>query len=150
MNHIDLQQLLERELKQLPTPRAPESLLPRVLAATVHPGSAKPYGGWLAWPRAWQVVSAAALIALVAGAWMLWPLVGPADFLWRTAPETPAPVITLVRNAGETATVVRVLWQVLVQPVATYILVLAISLALACAVLWTAVERLALGGATYR
>ena len=149
MNHIDLQQLLERELKQLPTPQAPEALLPRVLAATVQPGPARSYGGWLAWPRAWQLVSAASLMALIAGAWMLLPLVAASN-VWLGAPAAPAPITTFVRNAGETATVVRVLWQVLLQPVATYVLVLAISLALACAVLWTAVERLALGGATQR
>jgi len=150
MNHIDLQQLLERELKQLPTPRAPDALLPRVLAATVLPRPVRSYGGWLAWPRAWQIVSAAALMALVAGGWMVLPLTGASDLFWPGAAAAPAPVTTFVRNAGETATVVRVLWQVLVQPVATYVLVLAISLALACAVLWTAVERLALGGATQR
>ena len=150
MNHTDLQQLLERELKQLPTPRAPDALLPRVLAATVHSGPVRSAGGWLAWPRAWQIVSAAALTALVAGGWMLLPLTGVSDFVWGGDAAAPAQVTTIVRTAGETATIVRVLWQVLLQPVATYVLVLAISLALACAVLWTAVERLALGGATQR
>ena len=71
MNHIDLQQLLERELKGLPTPKAPASLLPRVLIATAQKGPAESYGGWLGWPRGWQVASAAALVALAAVAWML-------------------------------------------------------------------------------
>lgn len=150
MNHIDLQQLLERELKGLPTPKAPASLLPRVLIATVQKGPAESYGGWLGWPRGWQVASAAALFALAAVAWMLLPLALPVDLFWRTAPAAPARVTTLMRTAGETATLVRVLWEVLLEPLATYVVVLAVSLALACAVLWTVVERLALGGATQR
>jgi hypothetical protein len=54
------------------------------------------------------------------------------------------------RGADDAATVVRVLWDVLLQPVATYVSILAISLALACALFWTAVERLAPGGASQR
>ena len=57
---------------------------------------------------------------------------------------------SFARNADEAAAVVRVLWEVLLQPVATYVSVLAISLVLACALLWTAVERLAPGGAPQR
>jgi hypothetical protein len=54
------------------------------------------------------------------------------------------------QGADDAVTVVRVLWDVLLQPVATYVSILAISLALACALLWTAVERLAPGGVSQR
>lgn len=150
MNPIDLQQLLDRELKRLPVPRAPESLLPRVLAVTIHGAPAGSHGAWLAWPRAWQLASAAALVALATGAWMLLPMVHPGDFVWRSAGAAPARVDTVVQSAAEAATLMRVFWQVLLQPVATYVSVLAIAFALACAVLWTALERLALGGASPR
>jgi hypothetical protein len=148
MNHIDLQQLLDRELKRLPGPKAPETLLPRVIALTVHEQRAEARGSWLAWPRAWQLVSAAAAVALLAGAWMLMQIVQPGDLLWSTAGEAPARVAGVSRGAANAATLVRVFWEVLVQPVATYVSALAIFFALACAVLWTAVERLALGGAS--
>jgi hypothetical protein len=150
MTHFDLQELIDRELEQLPGPRAPETLLPRVLAATVQRTPGRSWGAWLIWPRAWQLVSAAALVALVAGAWMLVQLVQPGDLLWSAAGTTPTRVANAGRNAAEAATLVRVFWQVLLQPVATYVSALAISFALACAVLWTAVERLALGGASQR
>lgn len=150
MNQIDLQQLLDRELKQLPLPRAPEALLSKVLAATVHQAPSSSYGAWLAWPRAWQLASAAALVALATGAWMLMQFVHPGDLLWRAAGAAPARVAGAVQNATDAATVVRVFWEVLLKPIATYVSVLAISFALACAVLWTAVERLALGGASER
>ena len=57
---------------------------------------------------------------------------------------------SFTRGADDAATVVRVLWDVVLQPVATYVSVLTISFALACALLWTAVERLAPGGASQR
>jgi hypothetical protein len=52
-------------------------------------------------------------------------------------------------RANEIATVARVFWEVLAQPVATYLFVLGISLALACALAWAALEA-ALGGASHR
>ena len=51
--------------------------------------------------------------------------------------------------AGEVATLLRVFWDVMLQPVATYIFVLGVSLALACALAWAALEA-ALGGASQR
>lgn len=150
MNHFDLQELMDRELKRLPAPRAPRSLLPRVLAATVQAAPARPQTGWLAWPRSWQVASAAILVAFAAGAWMLWPMVQALDFGARPLVSTPPRVATVVQNAGEGAAVVRILWQVVLQPVATWVAALAIAVTLACGLLWTALERFALGGASQR
>jgi hypothetical protein len=150
MNQFDLQQLLDRELKQLPLPKAPEALLPKVLAVTVHQAPSGSYGAWLAWPRAWQLASAAALVVFATGAWMLLQIVHPADLVWRAVGAAPVRVAGLVQNATDAATVGRVFWEVLLKPIATYMSALAISFALACALLWTAVERLALGGASER
>jgi hypothetical protein len=58
-------------------------------------------------------------------------------------------VATAARTAGDTATVVRVFWEVLVQPIATWVFVVGIALALTCAAAWAALE-FALGGATQR
>ena len=150
MNPIDLEQLVDAELKQLPAPRAPRTLLPRVLAASAaHEQRARPTRGWAFWPRAWQFAGGVVTAAVLVGLWKLaafaQPFIGellPAAGLGRAAAFT--------RGADDAATVVRVLWEVLLQPVATYVSVLAISLALACALLWTAVERLAPGGASQR
>jgi len=101
------------------------------------------------WPRAWQLVGGVVMALVLVGIWKLavfaQPLVGeflPAVGLGRAGAFT--------RGADDAATVVRVLWDVLLQPVATYVSILAISLALACALFWTAVERLAPGGASQR
>jgi hypothetical protein len=149
MNPIDLEQLVDAELKRLPTPRAPRTLLPRVLAATAARPHAKPARGWAAWPRGWQFAGGVVAAAVLIGTWKLVALGQPfiAPLLSATGFGRAAAV---TRGADDAATVVRVLWDVLLQPVATYVSVLAISFALACALLWTAVERLAPGGASQR
>jgi hypothetical protein len=145
MNPIDLEQLVDAELKGLPTPRAPRTLLPRVLAATAALPRPQPSRGWVAWPRLWQFAGGLVAAAVLVGAWKLAAIAQPfVNELW------PAGASSVTRSAGDTATVVRVLWDVVLQPVATYVSVLAISFALACALLWSAVERLAPGGASHR
>ena len=150
MSPIDLEHLVDAELKQLPTPRAPRTLLPRVLAATAaQEQHAKPASGWAMWPRGWQFAGGVAATVLIVGIWRLVSFAQPyiADVLPFGGFDRAA---SFTRNADEAAAVVRVLWEVLLQPVATYVSVLAISLVLACALLWTAVERLAPGGASQR
>lgn len=149
MNLIDLEQLVDAELKRLPTPRAPRTLLPRVLAATAAQPHTEPARGWLAWPRGWQFAGGAVAVAVLAGIWKLAVFAQPVlAALLPSAGFGRAAAFT--RGADDAVTVVRVLWDVLLQPVATYVSVLAISFALACALLWSAVERLAPGGASQR
>ena len=132
----DLERLLDRELKKLPAPRARQPLLPRVMAAASGSPQAAPATGWSTWSPGWQASSVAVLLLFVATvAWLF------------SAP--PAPVVETTRTAGEIAAVMRVFWDVLLQPVATYIFVLGLSLALACAAAWAALE-LALGGASHQ
>ncbi|HEU4939292.1 MAG TPA: hypothetical protein VFT39_22745 [Vicinamibacterales bacterium] len=150
MNPIDLERLVDTELKRLPAPRAPRTLLPRVLAAVdAQQQHAKPAGGWAFWPRAWQFAGGVVMAAVLVGIWRLAAFAGPfiSDLLPAVGLGRAA---AFTRGADDAATVVRVLWEVLLQPVATYVSILAISLALACALFWTAVERLAPGGASQR
>ena len=137
MDPAELERLLDRELKGLPPPRAPQTLLPRVMAAVsaTQPRTV-PATGWSTWSPAWQASAVGVLLLVVATLGWLY-----------SAP--PAPVVETTRTAGEVAAVMRVFWDVLLQPVATYIFVLGISLALACAAAWAAFE-LALGGASHQ
>ena len=137
MDPADLERLLDRELKRLPTPRAPHTLLPRVMEAVSadRPRTVRA-SGWSTWSPAWQASSVGVLLLMVATiAWLY------------SAP--PVPVVESTRTAGEVAAVMRVFWDVLLQPVATYIFVLGVSLALCCAAAWAAFE-LALGGASHQ
>jgi type IV secretory pathway VirB2 component (pilin) len=129
----DLDRRLDRELARLSRPRAPQSLLPRVLAATTLRPAAT---GWFTWPKEWRVASVAAMTALVAAAaWLL------------SAP--PEPVSGMAQSAGQAATTVRVLWDVVLEPAATYLAIIGIVLTLICAAAWAALE-VALGGASHR
>ena len=146
MDPADLDDLLNRELKGLPPPRAPRTLLPRVMEAAAglpqrewaDGASVQPAvpTGWSTWSAGQQAMAVAALCVLVA-----------AITMFLNAP--PSGAVEAARTASETATVVRVLWDVMLQPVATYMFVLGISLALACAGAWAAME-FALGGASHR
>lgn len=136
MDSGDLDERLDRVLRELPRPRAPRTLVPRVLAATVDRPSTATATGWLTWPLGWRIASVVALVALAAGAFML-----------LSAP--PQAVSNAAGTASEVATVARALWEVLLQPIATYLFVLGISLAFACALGWAALE-VALGGASHR
>ncbi|MFL6279031.1 MAG: hypothetical protein ACJ731_02885 [Vicinamibacterales bacterium] len=148
MNPIDLEQLVDAELKRLATPRAPRTLLPRVLAAAAQQ-HAKPARGWAFWPRAWQFASAIVAAAVLVGIWKVAAVSQP--FIADLLPSGGfGRATSFTRGADDAVTVARVLWDVVLQPVATYVSILAISFALACALLWTAVERLAPGGASQR
>lgn len=129
----DLDRRLDRALRDLPRPRAPRTLLPRVLAATAE-RPAPAATGWLTWPRHWQAASLAAALTLVGGVW--WLLSAP-----------PAPVSGMARSAAQTATTMRAMWDVLLEPAAMYLFVIALALTLICAAAWAALE-VALGGAS--
>lgn len=136
MEPADLERLLHGELSRLPRPRAPQSLLPRVMAAAAQTARPAAASGWSTWPRMWQAAALAALVAFAAvSAWL--------------AMAPPAPVADLARSAGRTAAIMRVVWDVLLQPAAGYVFVLGVALTLACAAVWAALE-VALGGASQR
>lgn len=134
MDPAEVDRLLDRELADLPRPRAPRTLLPRVMAAAAAPAPVAT--GWFTWPRAGQAASVAA--ALVVTALVAWLAMAP-----------PPRVVDAAQGAGEALAVVRVLWDVLVQPAAVYLFVIGILFTLACAAAWAALDA-ALGGASQR
>lgn len=137
MDPADLDRLLDQELRQLPQPRAPHSLLPRVLeAAALEQKRAAVATGWFTWPRAWQAASVAVVLAFCAAA--AWMVLAP-----------PASVAGTAREAGQLMTVMRLLWEALLEPAAAYLFVIGVALTLACAAAWAAFE-VALGGASQR
>jgi hypothetical protein len=70
----DLEQEIGTALRHLPAPRAPETLLPRVMAR-VEALTRRPWysRAWMTWPAAWQVASLAALLLIVGGSSLLLP-----------------------------------------------------------------------------
>jgi hypothetical protein len=145
----DLEDVVDRALKRLPGPRAPRTLVPRVMAAIeaerVRTSSARP---WLSWPLAWQVASVTVLIVLGVGIARLWP--GAQSVVQQSVSPVLSDVTTVVvdvaSKASAVATVTRIVWRALVQPLVGYLLVLVLVMCAACATFGAALGRVALGG----
>jgi len=113
MTFEDLERRVHRELERLPSPLAPDSLLPRVLAA-VDAWARRPWytRAWFTWPLGWQVASVLVLALFAVGIWML-------------PPAPPSVVVTT--NAG------LVVWRTMVEPFLFYAFGVVVLMCLACA-----------------
>ena len=132
MDDLDLERFVDRELKRLPTPQAPRTLLPRVMSVVAGTRPLAWYSRpWLDWPWALQLLSLVVAGTIASGGWML----------WNQAPE-------LALRINQTAAVSRALWSAFIGPIAFIVLALTIVVALACAAAWTAVTRVTFGGAS--
>jgi len=151
MHPDELARLVDRELKQLPAPTAPETLRLRVMAAVrAVPPAAAPARRHLGWPVFARVASAAAALSLVGGLWLFWPTVqGQAFALASAAAEGPLfRLVDLWRQAGAISTAIEVIWRAIFQPVGWALLPLVLLMWIACATFGAALSRVALGGAT--
>jgi hypothetical protein len=155
MDPAELERLIDRELGRLPAPRAPRTLLPRVMQAVqARTAAPRPARGWSTWPSLWKLASAAALVVLVVGVIRLWPaaqqtIAGVVD---PSTNPVMAPVAKVVEHISQRVEVVvsagRVVWRVLLQPFAFFALVMVAAMGIACAVFGTALGRVAFGGAS--
>jgi hypothetical protein len=148
MPGADLVTLVHDELCRLPTPRAPGTLLPRVVGAA-HAWMARPWYArdWFTWPIGLQVLSMATLAVIVAGAVVMAPA---AEQVARTvvaalASRPAAAVATAVQHFDAVVTTARVLWRALAAPLMPYAFVVVALMCLACAAFGTALNRVAFG-----
>jgi hypothetical protein len=116
----DLEALAHRELQRLPPPRAPHTLLPRVMAA-VDAWARRPWytRAWFTWPVGWQIVSVALVAAFAYGAWHV--------------PSAP-PSVKAAAGAS------RAIWDVVVQPLLPYLLLVVVLMCAACALVGMALN----------
>jgi hypothetical protein len=128
MRRIDLESAVHEELRALPLPPAPPTLLPRVLAA-VEAWARRPWYSrtWFTWPGVWQAVSIAAVAVVAAAA-----VVGT-PWVLQSIEETTA------------VTAARILWRTLAAPLVPYLFAVVMLMCLACAAVGTALNRLAFG-----
>ena len=148
MDPADLERLIDRELRALPAPRAPRSLLARVMAA-VEVEAERPWyaRAWLTWPAGWQIASALLLMAVVAGGAMLLPQLRAAAATLTFVADVRADVADSARDVEVASTAVRVVWQTLLAPVVPYAFGLVTLMCAACAVFGTALNHLVFGRA---
>src|SRR6476620_7201219 len=111
----ELETLVDRELRRLPQPRAPHTLLPRVMAA-VEAWAERPWytRAWFTWPVGWRVASFAPL-ALLAYA------------LWTWSQPAAPPTVVAATDAS------RVVWSALIEPLLPYILLVVLLMGVVCA-----------------
>jgi len=148
MDPADLERLIDRELRALPPPRAPRTLLPRVMAA-VRVSADRPWyaRAWLTWPAGWQVASVLALLATAAGAAVLWPTLQAAVNALTFVADVRGDVAETARDVEVATTAVSVLWRTLLAPVVPYAFGLVFLMCVACAVFGTALNHLVFGKA---
>lgn len=147
MHPVDLETLIDRELRQLPMPRAPHTLLPRVLAAvqewTLRPWYAR---AWFTWPFEWQVASVTALTVLVVCSAMLLPTVqaAAAPAASTFAARVMGDVAGIAEGVEMTTRAARVVWRALVEPFLMYAFALVALMCLACLVFGTVLNHVVL------
>lgn len=136
----DLDFELDRQLHDLPAPKAPATLLPRILVATGRldrsPWYARP---WVAWPRELQVASAAMVMLVIAAIILDLPV------LHWISPRLSSglgaaldPIRTLV---SQVSTLTRVFWHVWLEPLALYLIAVFVLVSLAVAAALSIVNR---------
>ena len=118
-NEAELESLIDRELRRLPQPRAPRTLLPRVMQAAN--AAARPWHAraWFTWPWPWRIGSLAGLVLAAYGVWRL--------------PPAPPAVVTAVSTT-------RLLWDALIQPLLPYLVTVMVLMGVACAVFGVALN----------
>ena len=147
MHDNGLEELVGRRLRALPDPEAPPTLWPRIRDA-VEERLARPWyrRPWRSWPPALRAGSTGLVTAALAG----WALAWAADpGFWSWVPG-------LVRGGGALAaagsgalvTAVDVLRRAYVEPVALYVLAVALGTGTATAVLGTAFRQAVTIGGT--
>ena len=150
MNTPDLETRVDRELRRLPAPRAPHTLLPRVMAAA-QAWAERPWytRAWVTWPLAWQVVSIAALVAIVAGGAVLLPHARSAATSVTTAFASDE-AVAVTQQVAYTTSSARILWRTLLEPLLTYVFGIVVLMVLACVAFGTALNYVVIEKAAHR
>ena len=147
MEPEDLERQAQRAFAALPTPRAPRTLRPRVLAAVSAPPVGHP---WFTWPWPAQVATLVVVVGAAFGLAWAWPLL-----IASVIGTLPASVQTgasyasgLADAGGDVWRVLQLTWSSVVAPLARIVLLLTLVLCTACALCLAAFSRVALGGAS--
>jgi hypothetical protein len=136
----DLERLNDRELRRLPRPLAPRTLLPRVMHAALARGPAERVASSLTASDGWRVSAAVALALLV--------VIGAGTLVIGSSLGGGRPLAVLQTVQG-ISVLMRVTWQALLQPIVTYAAVLFLLLAFASSALWLAFRYVAFEGVSH-
>jgi hypothetical protein len=132
MDPHELERLVDRELRALPEPRAPRTLVPRVMQAT---RTGRPSPSSSAWPGIVLVLAVVACIAAVP--WVVGSSVALEGLL------------AALKTASLAMSLMQVAWRALFEPVVTYAAVVLLLTAFLCSALWKALRFVASEGASH-
>lgn len=145
MQPADLDRLVDAELRRLPTPCAPRTLLPRVLSAaqnwTLRPWYTR---AWFTWPLAWQAVAICGLALSAWGGLTLMSLVHAAMSGGSSAAVVASAandVAGFVRGAAVMVEAGQDLCRTLLAPVARVVFAFVVVMYAACAVFGAALNH---------
>ena len=150
MTFVDLEVFIHHQLKALPCPPAPDTLLPRVMSAIQRQLERPWYTRALfTWPLAGQAACLAALLAVVAGLALWLPIAHDAGgaFLSELFGNETQPIATAAARVGAAVNAIEVIRRTLVEPLYAYVVILILTMCATGAVLGAALARVALGGA---
>jgi hypothetical protein len=146
-----LERLVDDELRQLPVPRAPGTLLPRVLAAVEQRAQPPWYRrAWRTWPVGAQIASAAFCLLILAVA-----ITAPRQLLAGVArlAATSHSVGETIAAADQAQSATRaawVLWRVVLQPLVPYAFAVSMLMCVACVVFGVALNYVVFGRTLHR
>ena len=152
MNAFELERFVGRRLRALPVPRAPRTLLPRILAAA-RAWSDRPWYAreWFTWPIGWQIGSLALLAASLSAAVVVIPaaqmMLVSAASSWSGTIAIDVP--QLAESLQISTSAMGVIWRALVQPFLPYVFVIVVLMCGACASVVLALNRVVFGRALH-
>lgn len=152
MNSFELERFVSRQLRALPMPPAPRTLLPRVLAAA-RAWSERPWYAreWFTWPFVWQFGSVALLLLTIVAGAVAVPMLQ--SFLAETAVAIGSTIQMDLPQLGGgldvSANALRVIWRALVQPFLPYAFAVVVLMCGACASAVFVLNRLVFGRALH-
>jgi len=148
VNQETLATVVDTELRQLRTPLAPPTLLPRVMAA-VQGWARRPWytRRWFTWPLLWQAALIAVLCLVGAGGVMLLPSVEGVATRIATVYTAGATgdAVGLAERAEVTMNVVVILWRAILEPFVFYAFAFIALMCLPCAAFGAALSRVIFG-----
>lgn len=153
MHPADQDHPITRHLRSLPAPRAPETMLPRVMAA-VRAWAERPWyeRAWFTWPLQGQIAAAAALVLALAGLVSIWPdvesVVNTAVSPFQTAIADD--VADTASQAAVVTTVVTLVGRTFLTTVVPYASAVVLVMCLACGIFAIALNYVASGRTSER
>ena len=138
----DLESLIQRKLAELPAPKAPGTLLPRIMAEVRRTGrSPRRQRTWTGevWQRQTVRLAASTALILMGGLFVDWASDGGVGSTWGLLLETAEEA---AGGAGAMVHESRVLWRVLLEPIAAYLVLWVGGMWVFLALLWEALRNM--------